>query len=183
MFHLKAAHLGTQRVGRGLLRRFGMTPARFDLMNALGEKGMKQNDLSRLLSVVRSVVSEMIGALEALGWVKRVRAADGRTRLVMLTRRGRALLERAYAECVESGVATVHMDAGICGGYAELDAQRKREEFIYACEAIDGFYRRTPWLQGKDPYAWRPDDYWFWLTDPNDRSGAEIPFVDQLGSA
>jgi len=179
MFHMKAAHLAAQRVGRRLLRRFGLTPARFDLMRALGDKGMKQRDLWRCLSVVRSAVSEMVAALEGLAWVKRVRAADGRTRLVQLTRRGRAVLERAHAECVETGVAAVHMDAGLCGGHVELDAQEERLRFLYSCEDFDGFYRVTPGLRREDLYPWRPDDYWFWLTHAEDRTGAEIPFADQ----
>src|SRR5579885_110792 len=88
MFHVKAAHLAAQRVGRSLVRKYGLTPARFDLLNALRGKGMRQCDLWRRLNVVRSVVSEMIAALLELRWVKRVRAADGRTWLVQLTQRG-----------------------------------------------------------------------------------------------
>jgi len=170
MFHLKSAHLTVQRVGRTLLRPFGMTPARFDLMNALGTRGMKQSELWRRLHVVRSAVSELLAALEALAWVKRVRAADGRTRLVQLTRRGREILERAYAACVESGVATVHMDAGLCGGHAELDAQAYREELGDRCEAIDALYRTATHRRATDLYPWRPDDYWFLLTYADDRS-------------
>ena len=181
MFHAKAAHLAAQRVGRRLLRGYGVTPARFDLMNALGVRGMKQSDLWRRLNVVRSVVCEMVRALRELGWVKRVRAADGRTWLVQLTQRGRAIFERAYAGCVENGDATAYMDAGLTSGYAELDASRYRNEFIFACDALDAAFRVTPWFEGACLYGWHPEDYWTWLTDADDRTGTEkIPFVSDV---
>ncbi|HEY1960422.1 MAG TPA: hypothetical protein VGH28_32650 [Polyangiaceae bacterium] len=181
MFHLKAAHLTAQRVGRALVGRFGLTPARFDLLNALRGKGMRQCDLWRRLNVVRSVISEMVAALLSLEWVKRVRAADGRTWLVMLTRRGRAVIEAAYAECVDNGEATVHMDAGLTNGHVETDAQAKRLELIYACGSMHEVFRATPSFRGPCLYGWHPEDYWTWLTDPNDRTGGEVvPFVDEL---
>ncbi len=96
MFQLKAAHLSVQKVGRGLLREHeAMTPARFDLLNALGERGMRQMDLWKRLNVGRSAVSQMVRLLMELGWVKRVRAADSRTWLVMRTRNGREAFEAA----------------------------------------------------------------------------------------
>src|SRR5690349_980733 len=79
MFDVKAAHLALQRVGREFAHPYGMTVARFDLMNALGGKGMLQKDLWKLLQVTRSVVCEMVQSLMEKGWVKRVRAADSRT--------------------------------------------------------------------------------------------------------
>ena len=183
MFHVKAAHLAAQRAGRSLVRKYGLTPARFDLLNALRGKGMRQCDLWRRLHVVRSVVSEMIAALLELRWVKRVRAADGRTWLVLLTQRGLAIIERAYAACVDNGDATMLMDAGLTGGHVELDAQQKRLDLIFTCEAISEMFRTAPRFYSRDLYTWHPEDYWMWLTDPNDRTGGEkVPFVDELGS-
>ena len=40
--------------------------------------------------------------LMELGWVHRVRAADGRTWLVMLTRKGREAFQLPFQECVNS---------------------------------------------------------------------------------
>ncbi len=111
LFELKRGQLSAARFARRALREFELTPARFDLMNAIGARGARQCDLWRRLNVVRSVVSEMVGALLELQWVKRVRAADGRTWLVSLTRRGREVFERAYARWVESGDVAVHVDA------------------------------------------------------------------------
>ena len=177
MFEVKAAHLAAQRLGRGLLRTFGLTPARFDLMNALGQKGMKQSDLWRRLNVVRSVVCEMVRSLEELAWVKRVRAADGRTWLVQLTRRGRELFERAYQQWVETGIVAQHLDEALVEGHLELDAEEKRLELIYPCRALQEWFRTRPFLRGPDLYCWYPEEYCYWLTNAEDRC-AEIPFVD-----
>jgi DNA-binding MarR family transcriptional regulator len=179
MFHLKGAHLAAQRVGRTLLRPLGITPARFDLMNALGDKGMRQSDLWRRLGVVRSAVCEMVRSLRALGWVKRVRAADGRTWLVQATRLGRAMLERAFEACVANGDAAVHMDAGLTQGHVESDALAAREQFVFKCDGFAGHYRLAPRLRGPDLYVWRAEDYWMYLTEYEDPTGTEsIPWVD-----
>lgn len=181
MFHVKGAHLAVQRVGRGLLRKFGMTPARYDLMNALGVRGMKQNDLWRRLGVVRSVVCELVRALRILGWVKRVRAADGRTWLVQRTRRGTEIFERAAADCVDNGAATELMDAGLTQNHVESDSLKARVEFIFACDAIETTFRVFPWFRGPDLYGWHPEDYWTWLTDPAEPTGTEmIPWVTDV---
>ena len=176
MFHLKGAHLAAQRVGRRLLRGFAMTPARFDLMNALGPNGMKQSDLWRRLNVVRSVVCEMVRALGAIGWVKRVRAADGRTWLVQRTRRGTRVFEGGFAERVESGDATVHLDFAVTHGYVENDAMRIRNDLVWVCDGMMCTLRMGPPFRGPDLYDWRPEDYAFWLVEKDDFA-TEVPFV------
>src|SRR6478609_11826139 len=104
VFEMKKAHLAGARFGRLLLKPFGgkLTPARFNLMLALRGQHMRQSDLWKLLGVVRSVVSEMLDSLHDLKWVKAIRAADGRTRLISLTRLGRMLIDVAYKHCVLS---------------------------------------------------------------------------------
>ena len=176
MFHLKGAHLAAQRVGRGLLRRFGLTPARFDLMHAVAATGMRQSDLWKRLGVVRSVVCEMVRSLEVLGWVKRVRAVDSRTWTVQLTRRGREVFERAYARWVESGDASLYMDAALTGGHVESDAQEKRLHMIYACDDVHAAFRTQPGFFAPELYPWHPEDYYFMLTNPDEPPG-RIPFV------
>ena len=177
MFEVKGTHLAFQRAGRSFLRPYGLTPARFDLMNALGRNGLKQSDLWKRLNVVRSVVSEMVGALQALSWVKRVRAADGRTWLVMLTRRGREVFERAYAECVENGDVTVTVDAALTNGHVELDAMRQREDLIWVARHVQAMFRTTPWFRGRDLYVVDIEEYCYWLTEPGEPPGT-VPFVD-----
>lgn len=177
MFEVKGTHLAFQRAGRSFLREYGLTPARFDLLNALGRDGIRQSDLWKRLNVVRSVVSEMVRALQALSWVKRVRAADGRTWLVMLTRRGRDVFERAYAECVENGDVNVSVDAALTNGHVELDAMRYREELIGVCGHVQAMFRTTPWFRGRDLYVVDIEEYCYWLTWPGEPPG-ETPFVD-----
>ena len=115
---MKKAHLAGARFARQLLKPlFGkaLTPARFNLMYALHHKPMRQSDLWKLLGVVRSVVSEMLDSLKKLGWVKAIRAADGRTRLISLTRFGRTLIDVAYRHCVLSGDAPLEVDRALAG--------------------------------------------------------------------
>jgi DNA-binding MarR family transcriptional regulator len=177
IFEVKGAHLALQRVGRLFLREHGLTPARFDLMHALGQKGIKQSDLWRRLNVVRSVVCEMVRALQALSWVKRVRAADGRTWLVMLTRRGREVFERAYACCVETGDVNAAVDGALADGDVQVDVMRYREAPIPMCRSVQCMFRKTPWFRGPDLYVVDVEDYCWWLTWPGEDPG-DVPFVD-----
>ena len=181
MFELKAAHLSVQRVGRGLLRPHGMTVARFDLMNALGLKGMKQSDLWKRLNVVRSVICEMVRSLMELGWVKRVRAADSRTWLVMMTRKGREIFQRAFDTHVESGDVAVLMDYGLAQKNAEVDALRIREVLWWHLTSIQVTFRKMPWWRGDDLYCCDPEDYYAWLTSTDDLAG-KVPFVGDQSS-
>ena len=143
-------------------------------MHVIGREGARQSDLWKRLNVVRSAICEMVRALQRLGWLTRVRAADSRTWLVRLTKRGRGLFERAYDEWVDSGVVTVHVDAALCEGHVESNVEAKRLEILYACEALDAAFRAQ---QAGNPYFWDPADYYAWFTDADERFG-DIPFAD-----
>ena len=175
MFETKATHLALQRVGRRMLQRYGITPARFDLMNAIGLEGLRQSDLWKRLNVVRSVVSEMVRALEALGWVRRIRAADARTWRVKLTRLGRELFLRAFDECVENGNAAVTMDFGLAQGHVE-STHHVREVYLWHCTTISAVFRTMPWFRGDSLYCDDPEDYYHWLVEPGE-SGSDIPYA------
>ncbi len=177
LFGLKGGHLSASRFARRALRPFALTPARFDLMNALGRRGARQCDLWRRLNVVRSVVSEMVGALLELGWVKRVRAADGRTWLVSLTKRGRDVFERAYARWVESGDAAVYVDAVLVDRQFEVDPARSRIELItLTARFIDELGWELP--RARSLYPWDPADYYFFFADMDPPSTyGPVPFV------
>ena len=160
IFEWKGAHLALQRLGRGLLRRLGITPARFDLMHALGRDGMKQSALWRRLNVVRSVVCEMLGALEALGLVRRVRdEEDGRTWLVKLTARGRALCERVYERWMDSGDVTLFVDRALTGANPEIDVESERFRVVETCTALQSSFLPPDPLPGWDLYTWHWEDY------------------------
>ena len=160
LFEMKKAHLAGARFARQLLKPFGkaLTPARFNLMYALHHKPMRQSDLWKLLGVVRSVVSEMLDSLKKLGWVKSIRAADGRTKLISLTRFGRMLIDVAYKHCVLSGDMPLEVDRALTGPLERekphdvrykgaLIATRLTEHFGWWLEGATDLYL---WDLGKD---------------------------------
>jgi DNA-binding MarR family transcriptional regulator len=128
LFEMKKAHLAGARFGRQLLKPFGgkLTPARFNLMFAISERPMRQSDLWKLLGVVRSVVSEMLDSLHKLKWVKAIRAADGRTRLISLTRFGKRLIDIAHRQCILSGDMPLEVDRALEGRRGTEKAYRER---------------------------------------------------------
>jgi DNA-binding MarR family transcriptional regulator len=128
LFEMKKAHLAGARFGRLLLKPFGgkLTPARFNLMLAIHPKGMRQSDLWKLLGVVRSVVSEMLDSLHELKWVKSIRAADGRTKLISLTRFGKMLFEVAFAHCIRSGNMGCEVNRALEGPNEDKDPNTER---------------------------------------------------------
>jgi len=98
LFGMKRAHQDSLRVCRRILAGTRMTPARFDLVQVLvrdaaynGRVGQFQSALWKALGVSRATVSRMLGALEELGFVRRlVMRKDRRLRWVELTREGAA---------------------------------------------------------------------------------------------
>jgi DNA-binding MarR family transcriptional regulator len=102
-FGTKRAFHGFLRVTRKALASFELTAARFDLLSAVGgdclgpaDSPMAQSDLRRILGVSAPVVSRMLKALEALGFVDRyVIDEDRRHRFVVLTAKGVAVIREA----------------------------------------------------------------------------------------
>ena len=177
MFETKSTHLALQRVGRKLLEEYGITPARFDLMNALGLKGMRQSDLWKRLNVVRSVISVMVRALVKRGWVERARATDARTWLVTLTEKGREIFQRAFDERVENGDTAVMMDYGLTQGEIESDSQTEREHYLAKAMRVSYTFRTRPYFRGAAAlYCADIEDYCYWLILPGDPAG-EVPYA------
>ena len=165
LFEVKKGHLVGARFARRTLRGFELTPARFDLMNAVGRRGARQSDLWRRLQVVRSVVCEMVRALEEAGWVVRTRdRKDGRTWRISWTALGREVFERAYARWVESGDVAVCLDAVLVNGFFESDPGPKRTALITALGTLIGAFG---WAgqRARDLYMWDPEDYYDRLVD------------------
>lgn len=178
LFELKAAHLSVQRVGRRFAKPYGLTVARFDLMNALGLNGMLQKDLWKRLNVTRSVTCEMLRSLLDLEWVKRVRAADTRTWLITLTEKGRAIFRRCFEETVNNGEVVFALEPGLenCGGSKTLEV---RETLWWYCEKLlEAFRTRPPW-RGEDLYLCDPEDYYAWFIEEGDVS-YELPWAKDL---
>ena len=107
-FGVKKVHLRVVAVSRTLLERFGLTPARFDLMRVveLHTEGILQRNIQYLLGVSAPTVCRMLKSLEALGFVKRTRlVTDRRCVDVHLTEVGRYVVGDARHALVDSGMA------------------------------------------------------------------------------
>ncbi len=104
IFEPKLAHLAAQSLARtlaGHLECNGMTPARFDMIKAIGSRyrTIRQDKLCRILGVTSSNVARMIKALVHLDFVARRRNPDDRrTWDVWLTEKAETLLEREGAD-------------------------------------------------------------------------------------
>jgi DNA-binding MarR family transcriptional regulator len=103
-FGTKRAFQGFVRVTRKQLMEFGLTAARFDLLSAIftterdnrSWAGVRQSELRKMLGVTAPVVTRMLRALKALGWVQRWRDyLDRRQIRVALTKEGKRRIRRA----------------------------------------------------------------------------------------
>ncbi len=93
---VKRAHWKSWAWTRRVLRKLNVTPARFDVLYALHERGvMMQSKLQRLLGVVRSTISELLRDMDRLGLVVRgARLRNGRE--VQLSEAGRQLIAASW---------------------------------------------------------------------------------------
>jgi len=175
-FSMKRAHLGGERLGRHLLEPFGLTPARFDLMNTIAdcEELMPQKELWKRLGVVRSAVCEMVKSLIKLAFVKRYRAADSRTWIVQLTERGREVARRAYDALVNRGDATVRVDRVIAG--QEIDPAPIRHEWASTFFGIGAMLGNAV-RRNTDLYCWDIEEFYARLTTAEEGDAGEVPFV------
>ena len=177
LFEMKRGHLSGNRFARRKLKPYGLTPARFDLMNAIGVKGARQCDLWKRLNVVRSVISKMVGSLLELEWLKRVRAKDGRTWFVTWTELGRAMYKRANDDCVHSGDVGVHVDAVLVNRDYESDPEEQRISLIMMMRSFleeFGWYIRA----AESLYIWDPEETYHWFAEMNPPwTCGDIPFV------
>ncbi|HZU84283.1 MAG TPA: MarR family winged helix-turn-helix transcriptional regulator [Polyangiaceae bacterium] len=97
-FGAKRAFHATLRLGRPLLARWGLTPARFDMLTAIWRYPCwaPQRGLRRLLGVSAATVSRMLRSLEQLGLIWRERMlGDTRRVAVYLTDAGKARIVEA----------------------------------------------------------------------------------------
>jgi DNA-binding MarR family transcriptional regulator len=181
-FSMKRAHLGAQRLGRVLLEPFGLTPARFDLLNTIRdcEEPITQSELTRRLGVVRSAVCEMVQVLVGLGIVKRTRAEDSRTWVVELSELGRRLQKEAYDALINDGVATQWADSLITNR-ADVDPAPVRYEWTQIFFAI-GRRLGNDVRRNSNLYTWDIEDFYEALITPADRDMyfGHLPWVDEI---
>ena len=82
-----------------MLESVGLTPALFGLLNVIGAReGAIQQELGAAMGIDRSTMVSLIDQLENAGLAKRrPSATDRRAREIVITPKGRRLLERARA--------------------------------------------------------------------------------------
>ena len=165
-FGLKRAHHATLGLTRNILKRLGLTAARFDMLFALKpcRLGMLQSRLRRLLGVSRTTVSRMLASLEQLGLLTRKASwSDRRTRDVNLTPRGRATITHAHRVLTRSGWAQLAVDSAL--GTDGAFRWYREGDCIQATALMDGLLgqiRRVFGDRAKLVYPWEPDSVGPW---------------------
>ncbi len=159
-FGLKRAYQATLKVGRFILSRIGLTPARFDMIYAIRHSGrtfMTQMELRRVLGVSRPTVSRMLASLEKLGLVWRGPTHDRRTRKVDLTPAGERLLKRVLDELIAPEILSFPIDDALTHGRSLDENVRflKRAYTESTLNILARYFRDTATLY----YPWGfPDD-------------------------
>jgi DNA-binding MarR family transcriptional regulator len=105
IFEPKLAHLAAQSLARDFIPYLecdGITPARFDMLRAIGWESRRQDELARTLGVSSSNVARMVKALVKLDFVHRTRSHDdGRTWTLWLTEKATDLLRNNGADVMK----------------------------------------------------------------------------------
>ena len=108
-FSIKRVHLRVVEIGRMLLKKYGLTPARFDMLRIIdvhGPEPVPQAKIRVLLGVSAATVSRMLISLEKLGFVERTKSKmDARNLLVALTGFGFEQVDEALVSLVGIGRA------------------------------------------------------------------------------
>jgi DNA-binding MarR family transcriptional regulator len=142
-FATKRAFHGFLRVTRKPLASMGLTAARFDLLAVLYKHrdfegtsyGMFQSEIHRELGVTAPVVTRMLQALEAAGWVIRRRVESDRRQLwVKLTGDGMARIGAVYRVMTRAVLRWVY--AAICAARG-----RRRDEWFLDMDCLEGYLR------------------------------------------
>jgi DNA-binding MarR family transcriptional regulator len=183
-FSMKRAHLGWERLGRGFLKEFALTPARYDLLNTIvdgeasGER-MTQAELWKRLGVVRSAVCEMVKELVERKILRReARAADSRTWILKLTELGKRLQKEAYDELNNNGIATQWADS-LMMDRKDSDPMPVRHhwtQIFFSIGADLGNHVR----RNHDLYTWDIEELYASLITPEDgETWGDVPWMDE----
>jgi len=116
-FGAKRAYYATLRFARPVLARFGLTPARFDLLTVLRrchEHRTWQSELRKALGVAAATVSRMVRALEELGLVARSRSeVEKRQVNVRLTDEGLSRVDLVHDHVIDPGHVDLAVDSAL----------------------------------------------------------------------
>lgn len=114
-----------ERRARGTLRErghIGLQPSHQVIFASLGPDGARLTDLAERAAMTKQAMGQLIDDLERLGYVERVPdPADGRAKIVRLTRAGRTFLDDAA-----DVVAAIWRDYAALLGERELTRLQSR---------------------------------------------------------
>jgi DNA-binding MarR family transcriptional regulator len=97
----------------------GLRPCHDVILAHVGEDGARLSDLARLTSQSKQYVGRLVDELEALGYVRRrLDRNDRRSKLIVLTARGREL--QREAEAILEAIEARYADRLGAGRYAEF---------------------------------------------------------------
>jgi DNA-binding MarR family transcriptional regulator len=106
---IKRVFLGMTKLRVKLMARWGITPARFDMLYAIRcqrQFWFPQRKLRELLGVGASTISRMIDSLVEIGFLVRRRVAtDRRRRELKITKHGKRTLRCMFDNLIKSGLA------------------------------------------------------------------------------
>ncbi len=155
-FNLKRAFHSSLRFPQKVTRRYGLTPARFDIMYLIDQAYgyVSQRSLRETLGVSRTTVSRMLRSLEEIGMIRRRCAGDRRTREVYLSDVGRSRFRRAARELWGSGLADLVVES--------LSSWSREPGAIFrnmcTLESHLRWIRDTSGDTATLHYPWHPDD-------------------------
>ena len=156
-FGCKRAHHACLRLTRGMLKKLGLTAARFDMLTAI-RRGFRvcQRDLCDKLGVTAATVSRMLRSLEDLGLVHREPDYDRRRRCVTLTPMGMTRLRRADTVLLGSGIVQLALDSALTRGraYSETLCFWAMDRADTVMTSLRQGFRDRATLY----YPWHPDD-------------------------
>jgi DNA-binding MarR family transcriptional regulator len=160
-FGCKRAFHSCMRIGRQALRGFGLTPARFDMLTAIGVDRWYSRTQSALrvdLGVSAPTVSRMVRSLEELGLVERRKEqyGDRRQLRVRLTELGLRCLRKATRLLIGTGAIQLAVDCALTEDRPYDDALCLAEMDL--TEAIFFRIRRAFGDVATLHYPWHPDD-------------------------
>jgi len=176
-FGVKRAFQSTLRVTRRWMAKLRMTPARFDMMEAIAgcKGGLWQSELRTILGVTPQTISRMLKSLEELKCVVREHDpfVDWRRLWVSLTKHGRQRLARARRVFIRSGALQLALDCALVERDRIADRQASLHAMLGATEVFwqmrHGFHDEASLyevLDGSHWSRWRPRE---WDGSPVDR--------------
>jgi DNA-binding MarR family transcriptional regulator len=160
-FGCKRAFHSCLRIARQGLRGLGLTPARFDMLMAIGvdrRHSRTQRELRFQLGVSAPTVSRMVRSLEELGLIERrkLESGDRRQLRITLTEWGRRCMKKAMRLVQDTGAIQLAVDCALTDNHPYDDALCL--ERMDAAETMLGRIRRTFGDVAELAYLWHPDD-------------------------